>query len=335
MTGLEQGWMPASDPRLPEPVRQITTPTVQGLAFAGCVETLWEGVRVGIVGSRSAREDSLAIARRIASELAAAGVTIVSGLARGVDGAAHEAALDAGGRTIAVTASGLACTYPKQHRELALAIAGTPARGAGVAAGPSPQARGVIVTEYGTGEAPPFPNRFPRRNQVIAALSDYLVVVQAHARSGSMSTATAALELGVPIGIGPVDPGAPAFQGALSLIRDGADTVVDGRSVAHRLELHSIVAPGFARGFDLGARIDQDGCVVVPDAATVDGERRRALLAHPLGSLLDIPRTEDDLAELAGLDLRAVRRLLVDLEASSLARVTSDGQWVGSAAVRP
>lgn len=322
------GWISIHDQRLPETMRQIDAPTVRGLTYAGRADSLWEGVRVGIVGSRNARGDSLAIARRIASDLAGAGVTIVSGLAKGIDGAAHRAALDAGGMTIAVTAAGLARTYPKTHRDLALEIAGTPVHGLGVAAGPSDSARGVIVTEYGAGDSAPFPNRFPRRNRIIAALSDYLIVVQAHLRSGSMSTAGAALDLGVPIGIGPVDPAVHAHQGALALIRDGADTVVDGRSVAHRLELHRIVQPGFAAAFDLGAHIDADGVVHIPDAEGVAASRRSVLLAHPLGSLLDIPRAEEDLAELTGLELRAVRRLLVDLEADGLVHATADGQWV-------
>jgi DNA processing protein len=326
-------WIPTHDPRLPEPLRQLSRPSVQGLTIAGDPAALWSGVRVGIVGSRTARSDSIAIARRIAHELAAAGVTIVSGLARGIDGIAHEAALDAGGRTIAVLASGLAHVYPARHRGLAVRIADTRPTEIGVSAGVGASPRGAIVTEYGAGSEPPFANRFPARNRIIAALSDYLIVVQAQPRSGSMSTAHAALDLGIPIGIGPVDPAAPAFQGALSLVRDGADMVVDGVSVARRLELHGVVAPGFAEAFEHGAYVDASGRVVIPDVDERAAARRERLLAHPIGCLLDIARTDEDIAELAGLGHREVRRLLLELESEGLATATPDGQWIDAALV--
>lgn len=328
-----ESWISRTDPRLPEPIRQLARPVVRGLSFAGDPSTLWTGVRVGIIGSRTARADSEAVARRIARELAAAGITIVSGLARGIDGIAHQGALDAGGSTIAVMASGLGHVYPARHRALGAEISGTARVGNGVVPGVSDRARGVIVTEYGTGDEPPYRDRFPARNRIIAALSDYLIVVQAQQRSGSMSTATAALDLGIPIGIGPVDPAAPAFQGALSLVRDGADMVVDGLSVARRLELHGIVAHGFADGFEHGARIQPDGSIHVPDADATRSARRERLLAHPVGSFLDIARTDEDIAELSGISIREVRRLLVDLEGDDLVAPTPDGQWIDAALV--
>lgn len=321
-------WIPASDPRMPERLRQLTRPTVRGVAYAGRPDHLWEGVRVAVVGSRTARSDSIAIARRIAGDLAAAGITIVSGLARGVDSAAHEAALDSGGATIAVLGSGLGFTYPVRNRPLAARISGTQRVGTGIRAGRSPDARGVVISAYGVGAEPALPHRFPERNRIIAALSDYLVVIQAERRSGSMSTAQVALELGVPIGIGPIDAGSSAFQGTLDLVRDGADTVVDGRSVAHRLELHGVVPVGFAASIEAGARIDAARNLVAADPDLVAGARRARLLEHPVGSLLDVPRSEEDVAALAGLELRAVRRMLVELEDDGLAQLTSDGLWI-------
>jgi DNA processing protein len=163
---------------------------------------------VAVVGARAASRQGLDIAAAISGELAAAGIVVVSGLARGVDTSAHRAALDAGGCSIAVLGSGLDKVYPAEHEGLARALA----------------ARGAVISEYGPG-APPLPHHFPLRNRIISGLAAATVVVEASEKSGSLITAAAALDQGrevmaVP---GPVAPG--RHRGAHALLRDGATLV--------------------------------------------------------------------------------------------------------------
>src|SRR5207249_653954 len=126
-------------------------------------------VRVAVVGSRRATGYGLDAAHLLARDLGRCGVTIVSGLARGIDRRAHEGALDAGTRTIAVLGSGLGRLYPREHGKLARAVA----------------ARGAVVTEYPF-DMPPLSSCFPRRNRVISGLSAGVVVVEAAMASGAL-----------------------------------------------------------------------------------------------------------------------------------------------------
>ncbi len=136
-------------------------------------------VAAAIVGTRRANPYGKAVARDLASGLAASGVTIVSGMARGIDGIAHKAALEAGGRTIAVLGSGLDQIYPPEHRKLARSIAEA----------------GAVVTDYPLGTRPEGSN-FPPRNRIISGLSLAVIVVQAGERSGALITANFAVEQG-------------------------------------------------------------------------------------------------------------------------------------------
>jgi DNA processing protein len=171
---------------------------------------------VAIVGSRHCTAYGRRIATRLASGLAKAGWTIVSGLARGIDGVAHTAALDAGGRTIAVLAGGLGKLYPPEHKELAERVV----------------QQGVLLSEMPMGMAP-MPDLFPRRNRIISGLSRATIIVEAALKSGALITARLAGEQGrevlaVP---GPVD--SEASEGPHQLIRQGATLV---RSVEDVLE---------------------------------------------------------------------------------------------------
>jgi DNA processing protein len=132
---------------------------------------------VAIVGSRAATPYALQVGGRLAAELADRGVVVTSGLARGVDSAAHKGCLDSGGPTTAVLGSGLDCVYPPEHAALAERIAN----------------QGVLVSELGPG-APPLAEHFPLRNRIISGLSLGVVVVEASEKSGSLITARCALE---------------------------------------------------------------------------------------------------------------------------------------------
>jgi len=176
---------------------------------------------VALVGSRKATPGGRAFARALSRDLAAAGVVVVSGLARGIDGEAHRGALDARAATIAVLGSALDHVYPPEHGGLARDIA---------------QKGGAVVSEFpfGTG---PRPEHFPRRNRVIAGLSRAVVVVEAAERSGALSTARFALDEGRDVLAVPGHPTEPQAAGTNALLRDGAALVRSARDVAEVLGL--------------------------------------------------------------------------------------------------
>lgn len=308
--------------QLPPPLAHASPP-VHRLFLAGDPGLLERGVRIGIVGSRRPRADATEAARRIAWEAARAGCTIVSGLAIGIDATAHRAALDAGGATVAVLAGGLRRVQPMRNRDLAREIAGGRTRH-GVEPG-CRAAPGLVVSEYGEGEEESFPWRFKERNRVIAALADYLVLIQATHGSGSMSTAEHALQLGVQVGVLPSAPDDPCHSGTMSLIRDGADAVVDGASLFRRLELHGVARPGFAAAAARGGRLDADRSGRWTGGAE---SQQLELVQHPLLVHLAVPRTADELADLAGTPLSETRMQLLELEELGLVLHADDGSWL-------
>jgi DNA processing protein len=177
------------------------------------------GRSVAVVGSRHATPAGRVLARTLARDLAAAGVSIVSGLALGIDGEAHRGALEARGHTVGVLGSGLAELYPKEHVELARAIE---------AAG------GAVVSEFPL-HARPYQGNFPRRNRVIAGWTPGVVVVEAAQRSGALVTARLALEEGREVMAVPGHPGTETAAGTNALIRDGAVLVRGAADVAEQL----------------------------------------------------------------------------------------------------
>jgi len=181
---------------------------------------------VAMVGSRAATPHGRALARSMARELAGAGATVVSGMARGIDAAAHRGALDASGRTVAVLGSGLDRIYPPENAPLAAAIA----------------EKGAVVSEFPLGTEP-YPGHFPRRNRIIAGWSRAVVVVEAAAKSGALVTARLALEEGRDVFAVPGHPSQPSSAGCNQLIRDGAPLVRDALDVAREMALAFEVAP--------------------------------------------------------------------------------------------
>jgi len=178
---------------------------------------------IAVVGTRAADEDALSFTRELGTQLALAGRVVISGGAHGIDSAAHRGCLDAGGTTVAVLATGLRRAYPSDHAPLFHAIA---AHGALACEEPDP-APGDI---YGSS--------FLKRNRLIAALADALVVVQAPARSGALSTARWARALGRPVFVVPSTPWQPRGVGCLDLLRSGAQICTSVMDVL------SLPAPG-------------------------------------------------------------------------------------------
>jgi DNA processing protein len=204
------------DARYPSRLRQISNPP-DALWRRGPLD--WEGRAVAIVGSRTATPAGVVVARQLSRDLAERGYIIVSGLAAGIDGAAHQAALDAGGATLAVLGCGVDVEYPYRHRALAAAIAET----------------GCLVSEFPPG-TPPRPGHFPRRNRIISGLSQAVIVVEASERSGSLITARMALEQGRDVLAVPGSVASGRYRGCHALIRDGARLVETVNDVVEELE---------------------------------------------------------------------------------------------------
>ncbi|HEU4566330.1 MAG TPA: DNA-processing protein DprA, partial [Gemmatimonadaceae bacterium] len=192
------------------PERLLELPQAPPVLFALGSLALLDAPCVAIVGTRDATAYGERATHEIGDALARAGVTIVSGLARGIDAAAHRAALDAGGGTIAVLGTGIDVVYPAAHRALHRAIA----------------ERGLLLSEELPG-ARPTPGSFPKRNRIIAALARATIVVEAGARSGALITAGHALELGRAVAAVPGRIDAPQSAGANLLLRDGAIVIAE------------------------------------------------------------------------------------------------------------
>jgi len=203
------------DEAYPSQLRQIHDPPP--MLFVLGEITAADDLAVAVVGSRAASSYGRRMARLLASSFAGHGLTVVSGLARGVDAAAHAAALDAGGRTIAVLGSGIDVIYPVEHRALARAVS----------------ERGAVVSELLMGARPDAEN-FPSRNRLISGLSRGVIVVEAAERSGSLITANVAAEQGREVFAVPGPVGASS-AGTHRLLREGAKLTESAGDVLEEL----------------------------------------------------------------------------------------------------
>jgi DNA processing protein len=204
------------DPLYPESLLESPDPPV--LLYAqGRIELL-AASGVAIVGSRKPTPQGLENARRFARALGEAGITVVSGLALGIDGAAHEGALDSGGTTVAVVGTGLDRVYPRRHLALARRIAD----------------HGLLLSEYALG-TPSMPSNFPRRNRIIAGLTRGTLVVEAALQSGSLITARLASEAGREVFAIPGSIHSPQSRGCHWLIRQGAKLVESAEDILEEL----------------------------------------------------------------------------------------------------
>jgi DNA processing protein len=179
---------------------------------------LLHGPAVAVVGARACSTYGALVARMLGRELAATGIVVVSGMARGVDGEAHRGALDAGGHTVAVLGCGIDRDYPAAHAQLARAIA----------------ERSVLVSEYEVG-VPPSPYRFPARNRIVAGLCAATVVVEARERSGALITADFALEEGREVFAVPGEITSSLSAGTNALLRLGATPLTSADDVLEAL----------------------------------------------------------------------------------------------------
>ncbi len=256
-----------------------------------------DALAIAVVGTRRPTAHGRSMAERLAGELAALGVTVVSGLARGIDGLAHRAALAAGGRTLAVCGHGIDLVFPREHRSLAEAIA----------------ERGALISEFPMG-TPPNRYNFPRRNRIIAGLALGTVVVEAAADSGSLITASFALEQGREVFAVPGSATTGTNRGAHRLIRQGACLIEGVEDIIEALPLH--IRPMLEAGPPAN-----DGTSPKPQPAAAITSHIPNICAEE-GSLLALIQNEacsiDRMIEASGLAPSAVSGLLVQLELKGL-----------------
>ena len=206
------------DPAYPDRLRQIVqSPFVLYIKGEILVEDAWA---VAIVGTRRYSSYGRQVAENISHTLSRNGITIISGLARGIDGIAHRTAIDAGGRTIAVLGSGLDILYPPEHRALAEEIS----------------KKGALISDYPLG-TPPDGSNFPPRNRIISGLSKIIIVIEAGERSGALITATYAAEQGKEVFAVPGKISAPMSKGTNLLIKQGAHPLLDPQDVLDLLNM--------------------------------------------------------------------------------------------------
>jgi DNA processing protein len=212
------------DTEYPAPLREIAQPPPV-LYIRGSLDDR-DRSAVAIVGSRDATPYGRGVADRLAFDLAARGLTIVSGLARGIDAAAHRGALRSGGRTIAVLGSGADITYPAEHKRLVEAIA----------------AQGALLSEFPLGTAP-LKGNFPQRNRLISGVSLGVIVVEAAVDSGALITANHALEQGREVFAVPGLARGRLSQGCHALIKAGAKLTEGWEDVVEELRIPTDMSP--------------------------------------------------------------------------------------------
>jgi DNA processing protein len=276
--------LPIASPAYPERLRRLAD--APALLLVRGTPALLLVRAVAIVGSRAASEYGRVMSRRLAFDLARAGLAVVSGLARGIDAEAHEGALEAGGATLAFQACGPELVYPAAHRALAARIA----------------AQGALVTEFPPG-TPPLAAYFPLRNRLISALAEAVLVVEARERSGSLVTARLAADQGIEVLAVPGPVGAPTSAGPHALIRQGAKLVTEAAHVLQELKIETAAPPR-------------------PRAARETDPLKRAVLR----ALRRAPLSRDGLARALAEPAGALAAALLELELAGRVREDRDGR---------
>jgi DNA processing protein len=255
-----------------------------------------DDLALGVVGTRRATPYGRQATREIVGELARHGVTIVSGLARGIDGEAHQAALDAGGRTIAVLASGLDVIYPPEHTRLADQIC----------------QHGALVSEYALGTEPEATN-FPPRNRIISGLSRGILVTEAGLGSGALITADYAREQGRELFAVPGNIFQRSSDGTNRLLQEGAKVVLSAADVLDELE----IAEALETQDEAAQRV----------AAIIPADPFEAKLLEQLSSE---PRHVDEVSRALGLPIAAVSSALSIMELKGLVREVGGMNYIVS-----
>ena len=273
---------------------------------------LLRGRIVGVVGARNASAGGMRIAQSLATMLAGAGVTVMSGLARGIDAAAHRGALPAR-RTVAAIAGGLDCPYPPEHGDLHDEIA----------------RQGALITEAPPGTVPQA-RHFPRRNRLIAGISLGCVVIEAAMRSGSLITARMALDYDRIVFAVPGSPLDPRCHGSNDLLRQGAVLTENERDILRELPLGPVPPPLFASAPDpvaMGVEMAEN----VPSSPRMDAHGAHAAVLELLSFA---PSSVDDLVRRCQFSTATVLTVLSEMEMSGLIDILAGDMIVLSSAPR-
>jgi DNA processing protein len=281
-------WLNILDADYPRRLKQISDPPPFLFVRGSLSET--DGWALAIVGSRNATDYGKNITQRITSELVAKGISIISGLATGIDAYAHQAALESGGRTLAVLGNGLDIIYPPENRSLAKQIA----------------EQGALVSEFLFGTKPLAEN-FPQRNRIISGLSLGVIVVEAPAKSGALLTAQFALEQNREVFAVPGNLGKKTSEGTNNLIRQGAKLVTRAEDILEELNL------------------SQPPAISGPPPAPPELAGEEELLFQILSTE---PTHIDKLAEASNLSISETLTGLLNLELKGLARQLSGKHFV-------
>jgi DNA processing protein len=286
----------ATDARYPPLLAQA--PAAPALLYVKGDAACLSMPQLAMVGSRNPTQPGQRTARAFAGFLSAAGLTITSGLALGIDAASHEGALEAGGRTIAVLGSGIDAIYPRQHRALAARIA----------------AQGALVSEYPPGCAPIRAN-FPRRNRIISALCLGTLVVEAARHSGSLITARLGAEQGREVFAIPGSIHNPLARGCHALIRSGARLVESADEILSELK--------FNMGKQHLIECARDRSRAAGAATWLDKDQK--ILLDALGFE---PASLNTLVERTGLPSQSVASMLLFLELEDVVGLHSGGRYL-------
>lgn len=297
-------FIPARDPRYPAALREIHDPPI-GLYQKGGYR--WDRPAVALVGSRRTTLYGQTVAKRLAGDLARTGFCVISGLARGIDTAAHEGALEAGGATAAVLGTGIDLVYPPENLDLYRRV----------------EAGGAIVSEF------PFGRRadrqsFAMRNRIVAGLSAAVVVVESDVDGGSMITARFAGEQGRQVFAVPGRIDQPTSAGCHQLIRDGATLCTGVDDIL--LELQRL--PGLHPAARRGASVPAAGDLPAPPDLPAAEAQVHAVFAG--GELLSL----DDLIEKTGLPYSEIASTLMMLEIKKLVTKRLDGTYEAASRIR-
>lgn len=286
--------LPCTDPAFPALLKQIPDPPI-ALFLRGHTELL-DSPQLAIVGSRNPSGEGRRNAEEFASFLTRSGLTITSGMALGIDAAAHRGALKTGGATLAVWGTSLDRVYPPSHRELAAKIA----------------AQGLLVSEFAPG-TPPLPYNFPRRNRIISGLSVGTLVVEAAQSSGSLITARLASEQGREVFAIPGSIHNPLARGCHRLIRDGAKLVESASDIFEELAplLKLETTPG-----------REPSGTQASSASSEDPEYQLLL-----NSMDYAPTSVDALVERTGLTPEVVSSMLLMLELQGQVEAAPGGRY--------
>jgi len=282
-----------SDPDYPTLLKHIQSPPV--VLFSRGRLSLASRPSVAVVGSRRCSPSGKYVAEKLGRGLASAGFVVVSGLARGIDSAAHRGALSAGGTTVAVLGSGVDVCYPRENKKLLAEI----------------EERGAVLSEFPLG-TPPLKQNFPLRNRVISGLSVGVVVVEASEESGALVTAAHALEQGREVFAVPGDTTLDSTSGSNRLLKEGARPVTCAEDIIEEL------APSIAAELEPVQRVAMPLQPLTEDEEAV------------LGCLSHVPVHVEELCEQLGRDAPALLFVLLSLELRGLVRQEPGNRFVRS-----